>query len=151
MDLRHPERATFAFARHAALWRAVLPRIAGADLAHDADHVLRVYRWALRLALEAEADADLAGAAALVHDLVNVPKESAERSAGGQRSADASRALLSEAGYGDADIDVITGAVARGSWSAAREPESAVGLVLQDADRLDALERHLDNDTGAAS
>jgi len=45
----------------------------GRDLAHDALHVARVYRWALRLAPEAGADPDLAGAAALVHDLDRHP------------------------------------------------------------------------------
>ena len=57
------------------------------DLAHDEEHVLRVYRWAVRLAAEVNVDPDLAGAAALLHDVVNIPKESDQRSMAADLSA----------------------------------------------------------------
>ena len=86
------------FPRHAALWDRVLARMDGIDIAHDRLHVLRVYRWAIRLAPEAGADADLTGAAALVHDLVNIPKEDRDRPLGSERSARASQGLLQASG-----------------------------------------------------
>ncbi len=127
------------FPRHAALLALVLPSLPAGELAHDRHHLLRVYRWALRLAPEAAADADLSGAAALVHDLVFVPKDSPERSQGGERSAAAAPAVLAAAGY-DADaIAVVAEAVRTSSWSRGLAPTAALGRVLQDADRLDAL------------
>ena len=128
-----------AFARHLLLWPLVEARLPAGELAHDREHIARVYTWALRLAGEGGADADLAGATALVHDLVFVPKDSADRAQGGARSAAAAPALLAAAGYGAAEAEQVAAAVATSSWSRGLAPTSALGVVLQDADRLDAL------------
>ena len=66
------------YPRHTILWNKITHD--DQDLAHDSEHVMRVYRWAVQLAADEDIDPDLAGAAALVHDLVNIPKESTERS-----------------------------------------------------------------------
>ena len=125
--------------RHALLRDLVLPHLPAGELAHDALHLQRVYRWAIRLAPEAGADPDLCGAAALVHDLVFVPKKSPERSTGGERSAAAAPAVLAQVGYGSQDIAIIAEVVRTSSWSRGLDPTNAVGVILQDADRLDAL------------
>lgn len=126
--------------RHDALLALIRPGLeAETDLAHDLDHVLRVYRWAVRLASEAGADPDLAGAAALVHDLVNVPKESDQRSMGSTLSAAAGAAVLPKAGYTDAEVEDVVEAVRTCSWSRGLPATSPLGAVLQDADRLDAI------------
>jgi uncharacterized protein len=132
MRLTHP--------RHEALLTLVRPTLEEhVDLAHDLEHVLRVYRWAVRLAPEAGADPDLAGAAALVHDLVNVPKESAERPMGSALSAAAGAEVLPRAGYSAPEVEAVVGAVATCSWSRGLPPTSPLGAVLQDADRLGAI------------
>lgn len=131
---------SFVAPRHERLWALVSPTLAeDTDLAHDADHVLRVYRWAVRLAPDAGVSVDLAGAAALVHDLVNIPKESADRPLGGERSAAAGAEVLPRAGYADHEVDQVVEAVRTCSWSRGHAPTSALGEVLQDADRLDAI------------
>lgn len=129
----------FAFPRHAALWALVEPRLPPGELAHDRFHIQRVHRWALRLAPEAGADPDLAGAAALVHDLVFVPKDSAQRSQGGELSAAAAPVVLAESGYAAPEIAQIADAVRTSSWSRGLPPAGPLGAVLQDADRLDAI------------
>ena len=126
-------------ARHRALWPLVVARLPAAELAHDQYHLARVYAWAIRLAPEAGADVDLAGATALVHDLVFVPKESADRAQGGERSAAAAPSVLAEAGYQTDDIALIAEAVRTSSWSRGLIPNGPLGIVLQDADRLDAI------------
>ena len=131
---------THTHPRHKALLALIQPGLeAETDLAHDLDHVLRVYRWAVRLAAEAGADPDLAGAAALVHDLVNVPKESPQRAMGSTLSAAAGAEVLPRAGYSEAEVTAVVEAVRTCSWSRGRPPSSALGAVLQDADRLDAI------------
>jgi uncharacterized protein len=110
------------------------------DLSHDADHLRRVYSWAIRLAPEAGVGPDLAGAAALVHDLVAVPKEdAAQRPLAGERSAACAAAPLATAGYTEAEIGQIAEAVRTSSWSRGLAPTGPLGKVLQDADRLDAI------------
>ena len=41
----------------------------GRDAAHDFEHVLRVWRMAVRIAREEGADVDIVSAAALLHDI----------------------------------------------------------------------------------
>lgn len=125
--------------RHVALWREIADTLPRGDLAHDADHVLRVYAWALRLAPEAGVDPDLAGACALVHDLVHIPKDHPDRPLGGTLSAQASLTHLERAGYGAAEVEAIVEAVRTSSWSRGLAPTGPLGRVLQDADRLDAI------------
>jgi uncharacterized protein len=125
--------------RHQTLWKLVRGRTEDADLAHDELHVLRVYSWALTLAPEAGANTDLTGAAALVHDLVNIPKEHRDRPLGSERSAEASRGLLDAAGYTPDERAQIVEAVRTCSWSRGLAPTNPIGVALQDADRIDAL------------
>jgi len=125
--------------RHQRLWPVVGAACPAGELAHDPQHILRVYRWALRLADEAAVERELAGAAALVHDLVFVPKDSDQRATGGERSAAAAPAVLRQAGYDDGAIAAIAEAVRTCSWSRGLPATSPLGAVLQDADRLDAL------------
>ena len=127
------------FARHAQLWPVVVGFCAPGELAHDEHHVGRVYRWALRLAPEAGVDPDLAGATALVHDLDAIPKDSPERSHGGERSARLAATPLAAAGYAADEIAAVVDAVRTSSWSRGMKPGSALGALLQDADRLDAI------------
>lgn len=128
-----------AFFRHAQVWSAVAPRHATGELAHDRHHVERVYRWALRLAPEAGADPDHAGAMALVHDVALVPKDGPDRALGGERSALLAGDELRSAGYTEAAVAAICDAVRTSSWSRGLAPAGPLGVVLQDADRLDAL------------
>lgn len=125
--------------RHRELWNLIEADVPRGDLAHDRNHLGRVYSWSLRLVDEVDADPDLAGASALVHDLIDVPKESSERATAGERSATAAIPLLDRAGYEADEIDQIAEAVRTSSWSRGLEPTSALGRVLQDADRLDAI------------
>lgn len=127
------------FPRHTAVWERVCRQTPRAEVAHDLQHVLRVYGWCLALADEAGADPDLCGVAGLVHDLVAVPKHLADRPLGGERSAEAARTLLPGLDYSLGEVETVVDAVATHSWSRGLPPRSAVGMVLQDADRLDAL------------
>ncbi|MCC6750629.1 MAG: HD domain-containing protein [Deltaproteobacteria bacterium] len=134
-----PEPLPQSHERHRRLWELVAPRSPRDDVAHDVYHLLRVHQWATRLAPEAGVDPDLAGAAALVHDLVDVPKHEKDRPYASERSAEEARALLRLVGYSDREVAAVVEAVRTCSWSRGRAATSELGTVLQDADRLDAI------------
>lgn len=107
------------------------------DPGHDLAHCLRVALWTIRLA-ETIRPRD-AIAAALLHDIVNLPKDSPERSRASERSADVARELLPRFGFDAPTIDVIAAAIRDHSYSRGATPTSELGQALQDADRLEAL------------
>jgi len=127
------------FPRHRRLWLQVAPSVPTDDLSHDADHLVRVYRWALRLAPDAEVDPDLAGAAALVHDLAAIPKDDARRALAGAQSAASALEPLHRSGYSEGEVAAVAEAVRTSPWSAGLTPTGPLGRLLQDADRLDAI------------
>jgi len=104
------------YPRHQPVLAAVVGSLPSGELAHDIHHIQRVYAWALRLAPEASADPDLCGAAALVHDLVPIPKDSPDRALGGEHSARAAGPVLAAAGYSPAEQAAVLSAVRTSSW-----------------------------------
>jgi len=117
---------------------AEVRRRAGGDSAHDVSHLLRVAAWTLALA-EPEVDPTEAIGAALLHDLVNVPKSSPQRSQASALSAAEARGLLAARGVDPETVDRIAQAITDHSFSRGAVPRSALGRALQDADRLEAL------------
>lgn len=109
------------------------------DPSHDALHIARVVKVAVRLAEEEGADLNIVIPAAYFHDFVNVPKSDARRSAASQLSADAACEYLLSIGYPSLYIGGIKHAIAAHSFSAGIKPETIEAQVVQDADRLDAL------------
>ncbi len=118
--------------------RTRVARVLSDDPGHDLAHCLRVALWTVRLAGPRVPPRD-AVAAALCHDIVNVPKNSAKRATASTRSADAARRLLASHGFERARVELITAAIRDHSYSRGAVPESDLGRALQDADRLDAL------------
>lgn len=112
------------------------------DPGHDLEHCLRVGGWAMRCA-----DSDCADsvdprellAAALLHDLVNVPKDDPRRSRASELSAEESRLILPEHGFEAEAVERIARAIEDHSFSRGAIPRDALGDALQDADRLEAL------------
>ena len=128
------------FLRHQKLWEYIRSDLeAETDLAHDHLHIQRVYKWARRIATSIGEDEDLAGAMALIHDIVNVPKESDLRSQGSTLSAQVGAEILPKVGYSEEEVLLIVEAVRTCSWSRGLKPTSSLGAILQDADRLDAI------------
>ncbi len=110
----------------------------GDDPGHDVAHCLRVAHWTIRLGGDA-IDPRHAIAAALLHDIVNLAKDSPERAHASERSADFARSLLLELGFDAASIALVADAIHDHSYSTGRVPRSPLGDALQDADRLEAL------------
>lgn len=110
----------------------------GTDPGHDLSHALRVAAWTVRLAGEG-ASPRCAVAAALLHDVVNVPKSSSRRSEASARAAEEARELLPRFGFRERETDEIAEAIRDHSYSRGAVPTSTLGRALQDADRLEAV------------
>jgi uncharacterized protein len=108
------------------------------DPGHDFDHCMRVALWTCKIGAQQISVRD-AIAAALCHDLVNVPKNSPRRRYASLESAQKSAEVLAAFGFKDDSIVDICNAIRDHSFSAGRTPNSHLGCCLQDADRLDAL------------
>jgi uncharacterized protein len=109
------------------------------DGAHDLAHCLRVAALAQNLAREAGADPEACVAAALLHDLVYLPKNHPDSRHTAALAADQAlgwcQAIPELAGR----AGLIAEAVRTHSFSGGAAATSPEGAVLQDADRLEAI------------
>lgn len=115
------------------------------DGSHDGDHLLRVMRNC-DMILDgerqrgADADREVVMAAALFHDVINVPKDSDERADASVRAADTARDFFAGTGvFDEARLDRVADAIERHSYSRGLEPKRLEGAIVRDADRLEAI------------
>lgn len=102
---------------------------------HDAEHSLRVYRAALRIAEgEPACDGEIVALAALLHDADDHKLFRTENNAN-------ARSFLHAQGVAPEKTERICQAINAVSFSQNRgkRPETPEGRIVQDADRLDAL------------
>lgn len=109
------------------------------DPGHDVHHALRVALEAVRIGREEGVPPRLSAAAALLHDIVPVAKDSPERARASALCAAEAARLLAARGWPAAEADLVAEAVRDHSFSRGAVPASPLGRALQDADRLDAL------------
>ena len=109
------------------------------DPAHDFDHIMRVYTNAKKIVKEEKADEKLVLCAALLHDIVSYPKSDKRSKMSSTESAKKSKIILKQYDFTNDEILVISDAIRDHSFSQNKIPESIVGKILQDADRLDAI------------
>ena len=124
-----PETVTDRAIRYA---RALFAGNAGG---HGADHALRVYRLALRIARqEGNCDMEAVALAALLHD-ADDPKLFQTR------DNENARRFLREMGVGEEKTEKICRIINGVSFSRnrGRRPDTPEGRAVQDADRLDAM------------
>ena len=109
------------------------------DGAHDLSHIVRVWRNAKLIQREAGGDLEIVAAAVLLHDCVQVAKDSPLRSKASLLAANEARLRLESLAWEPSRIDTVASAVESHSFSAGIVPTSIEGCILQDADRLDAI------------
>jgi uncharacterized protein len=110
-----------------------------ADAAHDLEHIRRVVANATELAHSEGADLAVVLPAAWLHDCVVVPKHSRLRATASRQAATAAVTFLGSIGYPERYLDEIDHAIEAHSFSANIAPRTRAAMVVQDADRLDAL------------
>ena len=110
-----------------------------AEAAHDFGHVQRVAANA-RLIAEAEgADLGVVLPAALLHELVSLPKDHPDSPRSGVLCAERAVDVLRRENYPEGQIEAIAYCIRVHPFSLGVVPETLEARVLQDADRLDAL------------
>ncbi len=110
--------------------------------AHDILHVRRVARSAQTIAEAEDANARVATAAALLHELFNYPKDHPESAQSGAVCADHAEALLRSQFAADFTADEITAiadCIRAHGWTANVAAPTLEAQIVQDADRLDAI------------
>jgi uncharacterized protein len=113
----------------------VKERLAGRAPAHDYLHVCRVETLARRIAVAEGARVDVVVAAALLHELVNLPKDHPDSHRSGDLCAEEVLRVLA----GDPLADAVALCVRDHAFSKGAAPRTLEAAVLQDADRLDAI------------
>jgi uncharacterized protein len=109
------------------------------DGAHDLSHIVRVWRNAKLIHRDEGGELEVLAAAVLLHDCVQVAKDSPLRSRASLLAANESRVRLAALGWAPLRIDTVACAIQSHSFSAGVAPTSIEGCILQDADRLDAI------------
>jgi uncharacterized protein len=128
------------FSPYGELAHQLLPsfQLAG-DGAHDVSHLERVWRNAKAIHTEEGGDLELLAAAVLLHDCVQIPKDSPLRDTASRLAAVEARKLLQTLGWEESRTDAVASAIESHSYSAGIALSSLEGRILQDADRLDAI------------
>lgn len=109
------------------------------DPSHDYEHVKRVVAMAGALAAKEGANLEVVLPAALLHDIVNVPKNSPDRAKASAQAAEHARGILARFDYSEPEIEAIAVAIVEHSYSRGLTPSSVESACVQDADRLEAL------------
>ncbi len=109
------------------------------DPSHDLLHLKRVLKTALFLATTEGGNLEILIPAVLLHDIVQVPKNSPERSSTSEMAALKASEILEPLGWSKDDIKKIAQAVLEHSYSRGLAATSVESAILQDSDRLDAL------------
>ncbi len=109
------------------------------DAAHDLEHIRRVVANAVALAAVEQADLAIVLPAAWLHDCIVVPKDSPQRAQASTLASQAAVDFLRQIDYPAQYLPAIQHAIAAHSFSANIPPATSEAMVVQDADRLDAL------------
>ena len=109
------------------------------DGAHDMAHLMRVWRNAMTILAAEGGDGTVLAAAVLLHDCVAVEKSSPLRSQASRLAAERAGLVLTDLGWDQDAISAVCHAIAAHSFSAGLVPETMEAMILQDADRLDAI------------
>lgn len=133
-----------AFDPHAELATQLMPHAIDTtsgtrDGAHDEAHLHRVWRSVQGIQAVEGGDLRALLAATLLHDCVNVEKNSPLRTQASRLSAQKAAAVLAGLGWHPERVAVVAHAIEAHSHSAAIAPRSVEARILQDADRLDAI------------
>lgn len=112
---------------------------AEADGSHDTSHLERVWSNAKTIQAAEGGDLEILAAAVLLHDCVQIPKDSPLRGSASRLAATEAQAILAALNWESSRILAVASAIESHSFSAGIAPTTLEARILQDADRLDAI------------
>ena len=122
--------------RHCREW---IKNKANTDSAHDIAHIERVVRSARLIGKEEQADSEVIMPAAWLHDCVILPKNHPDRKKASTLAAQKAAEFLNTLDFPANKIPAVAHAIEAHSYSAGLAPKTIEAMIVQDADRLDAL------------
>lgn len=110
------------------------------DAAHDLRHLRSVLATARAIAmLEGPHDRMVLTAAALLHDIVSLPKDHPDRASSSRLAAAEACRILGIVGFPQESMSAVAHAIEAHSFSAGIVPTTIEARAVQDADRIEAL------------
>lgn len=109
------------------------------DAAHDPSHIARVLDNGWNIARRESCRLEPLLAAILLHDAKNYPKGHPKAKSSSAASAEFAVEFLQSSGFSEEELKIVHDAILCHSFSRRLTPKTIEGLILQDADRLDAL------------
>jgi uncharacterized protein len=113
----------------------------GQDAAHDISHFRRVWKTSQKLSTDATVNWLVVLTACYFHDLVSLPKNHPDRHRSSVLAAQETRRMLMRdfPDFPQHCISAVCHAIEAHSFSARIAPETIEAIIVQDADRLEAL------------
>ncbi len=133
------EEAAARFAPYRDTARDLLAHLPGGDGSHDLAHVCRVWENVKAIAAAEGGDVGVLLPATVLHDCVQVEKDSPDRARASALAAAKAAAVLAGLGHAAGYVEAVAHAIEAHSFSAGVEPRSIEAAILRDADRLDAI------------
>lgn len=109
------------------------------DAAHDASHLCRVWSLATRIAATDDGDLEVLAAAVILHDCIVLAKGSPDRDKASRFAGAKAGRILKDANWTSERVEAVVHAIEAHSFSAGITPRTVEAMILQDADRLDAI------------
>lgn len=106
---------------------------------HGFDHTLRVYNFAIKIAQKENVDIEIIKATTLLHDIARDLETKENKQCHAEKGAEMCKPILKKLNFTEEQIKVISDAIKTHRFSKKQKPNSKIGEILQDADRLDVL------------
>ena len=106
---------------------------------HAFDHTERVYNLALKIGKKENADLDVIGAAALLHDVARLKEDNKEVECHAESGSEIAEKILKEMNFPEDKIKNVVHSIKVHRHSKGLIAKTKEAKIIQDADRLDAL------------
>ena len=118
----------------------VKQKLSGINSCHEWEHTERVYNLAMRIGKKENADLEIVGFAAILHDIARKEQdESNGKVCHAEKGAVLAKEILEKHNFPEEKIKNITHCIEAHRYRNSKNPETKEAKILYDADKLDAI------------